>query len=175
MGTGIQYPRAFGRSCALLLLGFLVLCLAPAAHARIMREMTYQERFDKSDLIVIAHPATKTTDTKERTFFPDIATVNPDRTKTKDPAIGVETVFDILAVLKGTNPGKQFVLHHYREPNAPPSAAIVMGGPQTVSFNHPDSGRAVLLFLVKESDGRYAPYGGQTDPGITAIFGLGEP
>ena len=109
-----------------------------------MREMTYQERFDKSDLIVIAHPATKTTDTKERTFFPDIATVNPDRTKTKDPAIGVETVFD-------------------------------MGGPQTVSFNHPDSGRAVLLFLVKESDGRYAPYGGQTDPGITAIFGLGEP
>ena len=127
----------------------LSFCLIPMAQARIMREMTYQERFDKADLIVIAHPASKTTDTTERTVFPSVGYTRKDGKVVADPAIGVETIFDVLVVVKGDNPGKQIVLHHLREPTPPHNAAIAPGGPNTVSFGDHNLLEIFCFFLLK--------------------------
>jgi len=82
-------------------------------------------------------------------------------------SIGVETVFAVSAVLKGDATVKQFTLHHYRE--AKPS--IASDGPSLVRFDPSDmkARSSYLLFLVRESDGRFAPVGGQTDPGMKSI------
>ena len=122
--------------------------------------------------MVIATPLTKTADTDERTFFENISQRDTDGKQTGVPAIGVETGFGVSAVLKGDRATKQFTLHHYREPVV--EGVISIDGPNTVSFDPSDLRRRrnILLFLVKEQDGRYAPYGGQTDPGLQAITEL---
>ncbi len=147
----------------------LSLCIAPAAYARIVRVVSYQELFEKSDLVVIATPLTKTADTDERTHFEGLFETDQDGKQTSVAAIGVETTFSISVVMKGDRDAKQFVLHHYRP------TALAIDGPNVVSFDPSDFRRSrdILLFLLKEQDGRYAPYGGQTDPGIQAITALG--
>lgn len=175
-------------SITLVAVTAISLCSAPAANAHIMSVIDYQELRDKSDLIAIACPVTKTTDTKEKTFFPDIVQQSRDGKQSKVPAIGVETIFSVSVVLKGDFATKKFVLHHYRE--APSSPEIIsVGGPLVVSFVPPDRPiqpnlpvqlnppwcRNILLFLIKEHDGRYAPTGGQTDPSGRAIYALEPP
>ncbi len=151
--------------------------LAPDSNARIRRDVSYEEFYDSSDLIVIAQPTTKTTDTDESTYFEKIVRTGIDGKKTRVPAIGVETSFDVSLVIKGDCPSKSFVLHHYR--TIPPSenGPLSIGGPALVSFDPSDSlkRRDVMLFLMREQDGRYAPYGGQTDPSGTSIFALERP
>jgi hypothetical protein len=152
----------------------LSLCGMPVAHARLIREIGYQELFDGSDLIVIARPGTKTADTNERPYFADITRTDERGRQARIAAIGVETTFEVSKVIKGNGGLKRFVLHHYREASPP---SIELNGPLLVSFDPSDASRRrdILLFLVKEKDGRYAPYAGQTDPGGRTIFALEVP
>lgn len=79
----------------------------------------------------------------------------------------METLFVVSVVLKGDPTIKQFTLHHYRE--AQPSKES--DDPFLVRFDPSDLSKrsSYLLFLVREPDGRFAPVGGQTDPGMKAI------
>jgi len=127
-------------------------------------------------LIVIAQPITKTTDTDERTRFDDLVQIDGSGKQSPVSAIGVETTFEVFQVLKGAEATKHLVLHHYRDAT-PLSAGITFGGATTVSFDPSDPKRRsdILLFLVREKDGRYAPYGGQADPSGRSIFALDGP
>jgi|HubBroStandDraft_1064217.scaffolds.fasta_scaffold542176_1 hypothetical protein len=155
----------------------LALCAGVTpAQARLMKWIECRELLGGSDLIVVASPVSKTAETAERTHFDDICAQRSDGSCVPTPAIGVETSFKVIQVLKGDQGLKQFTLHHYRE--APETTTgkppVEISGPETVWFDPTRSKTAMfaLLFLVKESDGRYAPYGGQTDPGFYAVFSL---
>lgn len=140
------------------------------AEARLVSILSYQEMLAKSDLVVIANPTTTTVDTSEHSFLPNIWRQGKNGEKNRIESIGVETVFTVCAVLKGDTVLKQFTLHHYREAQIPSSE---VNGPGLVYFDPSDpSGRgsSYLLFLVRESDGRYAPVGGQTDPSLGSII-----
>ena len=138
------------------------------SQARLIEVLTYQEMLAKSDLVVIATPKSKTTDTGEQAFFPNIVQQDGGGRQRKVESIGVETLFVVSAVLKGDKTIKKFTLHHYREVN---SSHITVNGPSLVFFDPSDTSKpnSYLLFLVREPDGRFAPTGGQTDPGYKAI------
>jgi hypothetical protein len=86
-------------------------------------------------------------------------------------SIGVETVLEVAAVLKGEKIIERFTLHHYREA---PTGEDERNGPLLVSFDPSDASQqnSYLLFLVRELDGRFAPTGGEIDPGYKAISRL---
>jgi hypothetical protein len=149
----------------------ILFCTMPnQSQARVMVVLSYQEMLEKSDLAVIAAPKSRTTDTKEQAFLPGIWLQDKDGKQTKIKSIGVETVFAVSAVLKGDATVKQFTLHHYREAQI----STAFNGPYLVSFDPADMSKrsSYLLFLVREPDGRFAPIGGQTDPGDKAISRL---
>jgi hypothetical protein len=149
----------------------ILFCTTPEqSRAREMLVLTYQEMLAKSDLVVIATPRSKTADTSERAFLPNIWFQDKDGRRSKVDSIGVETVFAVSAVLKGDLTDKQFTLHHYREAKN----GLMADGPFLVSFDPSDISKrsSYLLFLVREPDGRFAPTGGQTDPGFKAISPL---
>ena len=125
--------------------------------ARAIRPCSYQELLNKSDMVVIA-TAAATNDTREHIQLPGFV---------GQPVIGVETKFAVSAVLKGDKSVKDLILHHYRA-----DAVIVPNGPTLVSFD-PAKKQTYLLFLVRETDGRYAPAFGQADPGLCGINVLG--
>ena len=118
--------------------------------------LTYQARFDGSDIVVIANPIQKTNDTNEKSLMLNI------------PSTGVETAFAVSLILKGDKALKTFNLHHYR---ADSQKTVMVNGPNFISFRMPGDFRpsepqtlySYLFFLVRESDGRYAPAGGQID------------
>jgi len=146
----------------------LLLFIPEQVHARIVWVPSYKEMLAKSDLVVIANPISKTTDTKEESFLPGIRQTEKDGKQHRIGSIGVETVFAVLAVLKGNAAVKQVTLHHYRE--AQPSQGL--NDPMLVSFDPSDLSKrsSYLLFLVREPDGRFAPTGGQTDPGMKSVI-----
>ena len=136
----------------------LVLAVPSLTHARLMKAWTYQEMFDKADLVVIAHPSA-TKDVPEKSATPD---------RPMWDVVAQETEFKIGLVTKGDKNLKQLVLHHYRlsKPQEP-----LINGPSFVSFN-PKTYQSYLLFLKKEADGRYAPVCGQSDPAIFSVLKL---
>jgi hypothetical protein len=145
----------------------ILLCVAPnQSQARLMEVLTYRDMLAKSGLVVIATPKSKTIDTGEQAFLPNIVQQDKDGRQSKLESIGVETVFLVSTVLKGDKTIKKFTLHHYRERNG-----VTMNGPMLVFFDPSDASNrhSYLLFLVREPDGRFAPTGGQTDPGYKAI------
>jgi len=146
----------------------ILFCAMPnLLQARRMVVLSYQEMLEKSDLVVIATPKRKTTDTGEQAFLPNIWLQDKDGRRSKIESIGVETVFTVSAVLKGDKTAKQFTLHHYREAKSTPTldeASLVVFDPSDISKRS-----SYLLFLVREPDDRFAPTGGQTDPGYKAI------
>jgi hypothetical protein len=132
-----------------------------------MTVLSYKELLDKSDLVVIATPKSKTTDTKEQAYLPNIMRQDENGNQRRVDAIGVETVFVVAAVLKGDQTIRRFTLHHYREAE---TGVAEMNGPLLVFFDPDTSDRSsYLLFLVRQPDGRYAPTGGQTDAGYKSI------
>lgn len=142
---------------SLLLLAIPVLCFG-----RLMNIWTYQELFDQADLVVIGAPTT-TEDTKEKGGLPEWTTID---------SVGVATGFKVSVVIKGDKALKKFVLHHYRlkDPNKIPE-----NGPNFVSFapsTNPEQSDRYMLFLKKETDGKYAPVGGQIDPALFSIVKL---
>lgn len=142
-----------------LLIGSVVLLFGvlPDGHARITKAWSYQEMFDKSDLVVIGQVVT-TTDTDERT---KLLSLN---------VIGVVTEVKTYLVLKGNQSVKTLRLHHYRLAS-PRDEETVVNGPNLIRFSREHV--PCLLFLVKEPDGgRYAPVTGQEDPGIHSVLEL---
>ena len=125
-----------------------------------MSGWTYQDMLDKSDLVVIAEP-TATKQTAEAMILPGIS---PDI-----HVVGVETAFEVSATLKGSKETKTLLLHHYRF--ADPSESKLLGAPDLAVFD-PKTKQCFLLFLVRESDGRYAPVTGQTDPADFSVLEL---
>ena len=126
----------------------------------------YDRLTKEADMIVIAVPLS-TRDTAEKTTLPGLWHVDTNKVRSLIPAIGVETTFMTLAVLKGDANATKLVFHHLRE--AAPKLSV--DGPGLVAFD-PKSERKFLLFLKRESDGRYAPLTGQTDPdGSVKVLG----
>lgn len=150
----------------------LVVCLralgAPKLEARVILAWSIQELLDKSDLVVIATPAA-TVDTNEQIDLPGIKQVTPDNKTIGIPAIGVETKFGIVGVLKGDKSLKEFTLHHYREKELSKTG---INGSSLLFFNPGEKGE-FLVFLVREADGRCAPTSGQTDPALYSVRSLG--
>jgi len=123
--------------------------------ARIVRTWSYQEMFDKADLIVVAS-VVSTKDTKERTTLLNINVV------------GVFTEFRSLLILKGSKTVPTFQLHHYRLQSE--NEENIVNGPDLVRIgpHHP----IFLLFLIKDRDGKYSPLTGQTDPATFSVLRL---
>ena len=158
--------KSFG-TCWLALV--IALAVASPTYARLVQLPGFDELFAKSDLVVIARPTTKTADTSEKTVFPGLFVTGQNGKSSQVQAIGVETTFTVEKVIAGRLEGREFVLHHLRRADPDP---WTINGPLLVSFDpSSNTGRGILLFLVREKDGRYAPYSGQTDPGFS-VFAL---
>ena len=134
------------------IIGAFLLSLSPVAtFAYNVPTVSYQDLFTKSDFVVIATPKSSRDTSEQMTM----KSVNPPVR-----VIGVTTEFRTLYVLKGSKRSR-FKLHHYREPVS--KSGVVIGGPYLVTFS-PEENKRYLLFLVRESDGRFAPVWGQQDP-----------
>src|SRR5262249_721205 len=132
----------------LVFVAVTILFLRPyQSQARLMEVHTYQEMLEKSDLVVIANPNTKTVDTPEQAFIPNVMQQDKDGRQSKVKSIGVETVFVVATVLKGDKTIKKFTLHHYRERDS----GVSMNGPMLVFFDPSDASNrhSYLLFLVR--------------------------
>jgi hypothetical protein len=138
---------------------FLILTTAFLAQARLMRTWSYQELYDQADLVIIAKPVS-TKETAEKATLPNIA---PDV-----HVVGLSTEFEISLVVKGDKSVKKATLHHYRL--ADPKQ-LMMNGPSLASFD-PKQHTRFLLFLRRETDGRYSPVSGQTDPTLFSVLKL---
>jgi hypothetical protein len=130
-----------------------------AASGRLVPAITYQQMYDRADLVAIGRPIS-TEDTAERGRLPG----GP----TSWEVVGLSTEISISLVLKGDKSLNRFTLHHYRQ--ADPGQEL-MDGPNFVTFSKKGS-KAFLLFLKREPDGRYAPVSGQEDPALFAITEL---
>ncbi len=148
------------------LLATLLVLFAATGEARLIAAPSHQELLDKSDLVVIA-VATAVRDTEERADLPGITMTMPDSKTRGFGVAGIETRFQVSAVLKGGKALKEFVLHHYRPVDSQPT----INGPMLAAFE-PDKKIPHLLFLVREKDGRYAPTCGQADPGYLCVHAL---
>ena len=143
------------------LVALILFTTTTLAEARGVRLWTYQELLDKANFVVIARP-TATGDSQERL---------QSLSGMAQPVVGVETKFQVSAVLKGEKSTKEFVLHHYRC-----DGFSVPNGPTLIAFD-PAKKRPYLLFLIREVDGRYAPVVGQIDPagsGISELQGMAK-
>lgn len=112
--------------------------------------------FEKADLVVIAR-VVNTLDTAERSTILDLN------------VIGVTTEFRTHLIFKGDKTIETFRLHHYRLASSSDSSTIA-NGPSLIFFSwaHP----SFLLFLTKETDGKYAPVSGQEDPADFSVLEL---
>jgi hypothetical protein len=126
--------------------------------ARIHEYWPYDRLTKEADLIVIATP-NSVRDTSERTMVPNIGELSTNNVYSPIPAIGVETGFEVLSALKGEARTNTFVFHHLRQVVSRPSR----GAAGLVAFD-PKEKKRFLMFLKRESDGRYASLTGQTDP-----------
>ena len=137
----------------------VVLATVGIASGRITAAWTYQQMYDKADLVVIAY-AVSTKDTAERTTLNDL--------EPHVPVIGVLSEFKTSLVLKGPRDTATFQLHHYRF--ASPHDQLAANSPDLVRFS--EAHLPFLMFLLKEPDGRYAPLTGQTDPASHSVIEL---
>lgn len=154
---------------------FLTLCLflAPlllgrCAQARPVPSMAYDKLTAQADVIVIATP-TDVRDTQEKTTLPGLARVSRDNVSRPIPAVGIETTFEVLSVLKGNPNLKKLVLYHLRESDP---QTLEADPPGLVEFN-PKEKKRFLLFLKRDPDGRYSALTGQADP-MYAVKDLGN-
>lgn len=143
---------------------------APLLVARFVRPWTYQEMFEKADLIVIA-AWTSTRDTDERSTLQDV--------EPPVKVVGVISEFETKLILKGMKDIKKFQLHHYRFQNDDdarwanrPSLVIISGPTRDKDGLEYRGGGTFLLFLTKQSDGKYEPVTGQTDPAAFSVLKL---
>jgi hypothetical protein len=148
-------------SLALLIL----LALTCLCDARPVRNWSYKELTAEADAVIIATP-TENQDAKDPTVFPNMQRTGADGKSAPVPAVGVETKFEVQAVLKGEKELKTFVFYHLRHP----TAENLPNGPMLVTFE-PKERKRYLMFLKREGD-RYVAITGQLDPAI-AVRELG--
>jgi hypothetical protein len=142
------------------ILALALLCVATMlAVGRIVKTWTFEEMFAKADLVVIGQVAS-TTDTTESIELRDL--------EPSIQVVGVTTEFRTLLVLKGLNTIDRFKLHHYRLKSEEQRETLINGP----DLARPKPHSRFLLFLLKESDGRYAPVTGQTDPASFSVLEL---
>lgn len=139
---------------------FLLTFAWQALEGRLTQHWTYQEMFNKSDLVVIA-AFLSSKDKSEHAVLPDY----------KPPLIVAEvlTKFEANLVLKGPKDVKRFQLHHYRYKSDADEWAV-SDTPFLVKI--PKYSPSFLLFLTRQSDGNYVPVTGQTDPAILSVLEL---
>src|SRR5262245_45545882 len=123
----------------LLAMGVCFLVLTGDSMARLVRNLSYEELVEKSDLVVIASP-NATADTNEEINLPEMPAVRVN---------GIETKFTVAVVLKGDKTVKELMLHHYRLIKE----VAMRSGPMLVTFD-PAKRQSFLLFLVREADGK---------------------
>jgi hypothetical protein len=130
--------------------------------------LSYRELFSRSDLVVIATPTARTADTAELSFLPNIFRQDSYGTQSMIASVGMETPFKVSVILKGEQGLERFVLHHYREA----TEQVSMDPPALLHFDPSDLAKrgSYLMFLIREPEGRYAPTGGQTDPGWNSVI-----
>jgi hypothetical protein len=133
---------------------WLILATGASMWARPVPYWPYDKLTREADLILIGTPVS-VRDTGEKTTLPGIS-----RNNQPVGAMGMETTFEVLAILKGPDTLKQIRFHHLRE--ATPQSQSV-NGPGLVSFD-PKQKKRYLLFLRRAEDGRYVALTGQTDP-----------
>jgi hypothetical protein len=144
--------------------GFLLLAATTfVADARFINSPDLRAIDKTMDIIAVAKPVS-TIDTDEQTNLPHIS---PDV-----HVIGLSSVFEVIFVLNGDTNLTKLVVHHYCLASQN-QLQMMMNAPDLVSFNPKDSTR-YLLFLRRESDGRYAPFD-QVDPAVTSILKLNGP
>jgi len=134
-----------------------VVATCSIAVGRLSSYLPYDELTRRSDLVVIATPLA-VRDTGQKTTIPGIRQGN-----NPVPAVGMETTFEVLAVLKGDSAGQRIVLYHLREETRP---QVSKNGPALASFE-PKQKKRYLLFLKHDKDDRYLPSAGQLDPADT--------
>ncbi len=137
------------------------------ADARSVAHWPYDKLTAVADLVVIATPVA-VRDTQEKTTLPGIQRSGADNIGHPIPAIGIETSFEILSVLKGDQSIKKILFYHLREVE---KLEVQINGPGLVTFD-PKEKKRFLLFLKRESDGRYSSLTGQTDP-VRGVKDLG--
>jgi hypothetical protein len=131
--------------------------LVSNAEARITKAWEDQEVFDKADFIAIAQ-AGATKDTEERI------------TILTHKVVGVVTEFKTQLILKGEKTIQTVQLHHYRFANKSDAQATA-NGPDFIEIPT-DKHATYLLFLSKETDGRYGPATDQIDPAAKSVLRL---
>ena len=140
----------------------LLLAVVCVAQGRVIAHWwSHQEAYDKADLVVIARPAT-IHETSEKS---NLGLSNCE-------AVGLFTDLDISLVMKGDQSLKKLTLHHFRLAPLPPNV-LVEGGPNLVTFDT-NTLTSYLMFLHRDTDGKYSPVSGQTDPTRFSIFSLGD-
>jgi hypothetical protein len=149
---------------------FALLAVCSLCHARPAAVWTYEKLVAEADLVVIATP-TETKD-MEKTVLPNIQQIGADGERVPFPAVGVETTFEVLAVLKGDEKPKTFVLYHLRETKP----ENVPNGPQLIAPFEPKKQQRYLLFLRQEADGRFVSVTGPIDAAVgVKDLGAGYP
>jgi hypothetical protein len=153
----------------------LALLLSPStARAWVSSIPDCEQLLSGSSAVVLARPISQTRDTGEG------ADADP-RDATEFPFVWVETTFRVIGVLQGRMTGATFVLHHLREPTLAPGkdgrVPVLVNGPPLVSFDPSDrvDQHQMVLFLVREPDGRYAPYPDQTHVALGSIYPVDAP
>jgi len=143
-----------------LLRSFVLLMVVISCEAReLVRSWTFAELLDSSDLVVVA-VAVKVEKLQEVSELPNIFALTKEGGSEPLLGQGINTTFEVLAVLKAASSLKCFILHHYAV------APLPVNGPNLVSFEPSEQGR-FLMFLKKDKDGRYIPVSGQTDPAFS--------
>lgn len=138
----------------------LGVAVVPVLNARLREAWTFQQMFDRAQLVVIAR-VIASKDNGKAMPLPDFASVN---------VIEVLTEFETRIVFKGPKDLTKFYLRHYRYRSEEEQFAVA-NNPQLITINqgeHP----AFLLFLLKDRNGQYVPFGGQTDPAALSVLDL---
>ena len=124
-----------------------------------MKLWSYEELKSSSDLVAICK-FISSVDAPNDGILPN--------SPTNWSVVGVTSVLEVRAVLKGDMNLKNILLHHYRMQNADET---LDNGPTFVKFD-PKAKGCFLLFVKKENDGRYSPTSGQIDPALFSVIKL---
>jgi hypothetical protein len=141
-----------------LLVCLLILTIPTISFSVLIEHWSYEKMLERADLVVIAK-SLSTQEILEDSKLPDGSTWD---------VVGLATQLEVRAVLKGDKNLKSFTLHHYRQKTP---EEVIPNGPSFVLFD-PKHHQKYLLFLKKESDGRYSPVTGQVYPALFSVLKL---
>ena len=125
---------------------FLAISLS-VGDARLVQLWNYSDLAEKSTLIVIA-TFEKSSDTEDEREFGG------------SKAIGIDSTFKVLSVLKGKVENEKVTVRHYKYDK---SETVKINGCRFISF--PENDETAYLIFLKEDEGKnIVPVTGQNDP-----------